>query len=51
MREREERSGHFVRRGPGKKEEKRKRQTTKKCAVRNFVTLTLNIIKPKFLWT
>ena len=34
-----------------RREERERDKTVKKCAVRNFVTLTLNIIKPKFLWT
>ena len=33
------------------RKEREREKTAKKCTVRNFVTLTLNIIKPEFLWT
>ena len=53
MTEREkERSGHFVRRGPKeKRREEKKERYCEEVHSRNFVTLLLNIIKTKFLWT
>ena len=33
-----------------RRKERKRDKTAKKCAVRNFVTLNLNIIKLKFLW-
>ena len=47
-----EHSGHFVCRGPEEKRiEEKEERYYEEVHSRNFVTLLLNIIKTKFIWT